>query len=132
MKQRHGQVFRFVVVGTAAAVVHLLVVTALVRLLGWQPLLANVAGWLLAFWVSFIGHYGWTFHGTVLTATASAKRFLVLSAGGFLANECLYAMALRWSTQRFDLLLVGVLLVTAVLTFLASRFWAFQGSGHLP
>ena len=132
MKHGSRQLLRVIVVGTAAATVHLAIVTALVRLAGWPPLIANVAGWLLAFWVSFIGHFGWTFRGTVLTASASARRFLVLSAAGFLVNESMYALALRWSAHRFDLLLGLVLLVTAVLTFLASRLWAFQGSARGP
>jgi putative flippase GtrA len=128
VRRHHGQVARFVVVGTLAAAVHLLVVMALVRWLGWVPLAANLAGWLVAFWVSFFGHYGWTFRGTTLVVAASAKRFFVLSASGFLVNEALYATALRWSGLRFDLLLAGVLIVMAVLTFVASRLWAFRGS----
>jgi putative flippase GtrA len=129
---RYRQLRRFIVVGCAAALVHLLIVTALVRLVGWPPLVANIAGWLVAFWVSFIGHYGWTFQGTVLTASTSARRFLLLSASGFLVNEGLYAAALHWSRHRFDLLLVCVLLVTAVLTFVASRLWAFEGTARPP
>lgn len=132
MTRHRRQVIRFVVVGCAAAAVHLSVVTVLVRLAGAAPLAANVAGWALAFWVSFIGHYGWTFRGTVLTRSVAARRFVLLSATGFAVNEGLYALALHWSALRFDLLLVVVLLVTAVLTFLASRVWAFQGSGHWP
>lgn len=123
-----GQVARFVVVGAMAAAVHLLVVMALVRWFGWLPLAANPGGWLVAFGVSFAGHYGWTFRGNNLTAAASAKRFFVLSAGGFVVNEALYAVALRWSEYRFDALLTAVLIVMAVLTFVASRLWAFPDS----
>lgn len=125
----HGaQVVRFVVVGAMAAAVHLLVVMGLVRWLGWLPLAANPGGWLVAFGVSFAGHYGWTFSGSHLSAAASARRFFVLSASGFVVNEALYAVALRWSAYRFDALLAAVLIVMAVLTFVASRLWAFPGS----
>ena len=128
LRRHGGQLARFVVVGAMAAAVHLLVVMALVRWLGWLPLAANPCGWLVAFWVSFVCHYGWTFKGSHLTAAASVKRFFVLSAGGFVVNEALYAAALRWSEFRFDGLLAAVLIVMAVLTFVASRLWAFPGS----
>jgi putative flippase GtrA len=129
MKRHHAEVARFIVVGTAAAAVHLLIVMMLVTWLRWQPLGANLCGWLVAFWVSFFGHYGWTFRGSALGVSASARRFFVLSAGGFAVNEALYAAALRWSALRFDWLLACVLVFMAVLTFVASRLWAFRGSG---
>ena len=128
MTPSQRQLLRFIVIGTAAAAVHLAVVTLLVRLGGLRPLLANVAGWAVAFWVSFMGHYGWTFRGTVLTRNASARRFVLLSGAGFAVNESLYALALDTSTLRFDVLLALVLLATAVITFVASRWWAFRGS----
>ena len=131
MTATQRQLARFIVVGTGSAAVHLGIVAMLVRLAGWVPLVANLAGWMVAFWVSFIGHYGWTFRGTVLTKRASAQRFVLLSASGFLLNEGLYAMTLRWTAQRFDVLLAFVLVVTAVATFVASRLWAFRASTPL-
>jgi putative flippase GtrA len=134
MKHHLGQAGRFVVVGTVAAAVHLLVVKVLVQWLGLMPLVANLGGWMVAFWASFLGHYRWTFkggsQGTALAPATSAKRFFLVSAVGFVVNEALYAAALRWSAWRFDWLLAGVLIVMALLTFLASRLWAFRGSGH--
>lgn len=121
-----GGIARFVLVGTAAAAVHWGVVVLLVEHAGWRPLLANVLGWLIAFSVSFSGHYRWTFgnHGAPLLR--SAGRFFAVSACGFAINEVAYALLLRWSALRYDLVLAVVLIAVAGGTYVVSRHWAFR------
>lgn len=116
----------FVAVGTAAAAVHWLVVVAVVESWRWPPLLANVLGWLVAFGVSFGGHQRLTFGDRAAPVRQAAIRFFGLSAAGFAVNEAAYAALLRLTTQRYDLLLAGVLLGVAVITYLLSRQWAFR------
>lgn len=125
MKRLIRQLFWFVVVGTISALVHWLVVVALVSQFSLSPLLANVGGWLIAFAVSFTGHYQLTFrhHGTA--ALAAMRRFFALSAAGFLINETAYALLLAYTTINYEWLLAGVLIGVAFLTFVASKFWAF-------
>lgn len=107
---------------------HWCVVVALVSRLGWWPLVANVAGWLTAFTVSFAGHHRWTFRGHGGAAGASARRFFLVSAGGFVTNEAAYAWLLRDGAHRYDLALAVVLAAVAVVTYLLSRHWAFLRS----
>jgi putative flippase GtrA len=57
MKKLSHQLSLFVLVGIGASIVHWLVVVALVSQASWAPLVANVIGWLIAFVVSFTGHY---------------------------------------------------------------------------
>lgn len=124
--QAHGHIAWFVLVGTAAAAVHWGVVVMLVEHAGWRPLLANVAGWLIAFGVSFSGHHRWTFRSHGAPIWRSALRFFALSAGGFSINEAVYAVLLHWTGLRYDLVLGGVLVAVAVGTYLLSRHWAFK------
>jgi putative flippase GtrA len=121
-----GRIDRFILVGTAAAAVHWGTVVALVALLGWKPLVANVAGWLLAVGLSFLGHHRLSFqdHGAAL-APAFA-RFFAVSAGGFAINEAAYALLLHWGVLRYDLGLAAVLVAVAGLTYLLSRHWVFR------
>ena len=121
-----GRVARFVLVGTAAAAVHWSVVVVLVEHAGWRPLLANVLGWLIAFSVSFSGHYRWTFRHHGVPLWRSAGRFFVVSACGFAINELAYALLLRWSALRYDLVLAAVLMAVAGGTYLVSHYWAFR------
>jgi putative flippase GtrA len=115
----------FVAVGCAAAAVHWLVVVALVSQWQWRPLVANVVGWLVAFGVSFAGHFRLTFRGHVAPPGVSAARFFAVSAAGFAVNECAYALLLRGRAQHYGALLALVLATVAVFTYLLARHWAF-------
>jgi putative flippase GtrA len=118
----------FIAVGCAAALVHWMTVVMLVRHSGAAPLAANVAGWAVAFCVSFAGQAGLTFRDQAAPLARSARRFLLVSLGGFALNEASYALLLHWSPLRYDLLLALVLVGVAALTYLLSRHWAFRGS----
>jgi len=122
------QVFRFVAVGCAAAATHWAVAVLCIAHAGLPPLVANVAGWLTAFVVSFAGHFRLTFRHADLAWRQAARRFFVVSASGFAVNECAYAWLLHASGIRYDLLLALILVAVAALTFIASRWWAFRRS----
>ena len=117
---------RFVVIGCAAAAVHLAVVRWLVGAQWLQPATANVLGWLVAFVVSFSGHFYWTFAQQGTTLWQALPRFFLLSAAGFAVNELAYVLALRFVPWRYDVLLACVLVGVAVGTFVFSKLWAFK------
>jgi putative flippase GtrA len=121
------RVASFVAVGCAAAAVHLGVVIALVDGFGQLPLAANIVGWLVAFVVSFSGHWLLTFRAQQAPLWRAARRFFTVSAAGFAANELAYALLLQWSAWRYDVVLAMVLIAVAVITYLLSSRWAFRG-----
>ena len=123
------QIGWFVATGCAAALTHWLVAVLCVRELGLAPLLANLAGWLVAFCVSFLGHYHFTFRHQRGPWASAARRFFLVSALGFGVNELSYAYLLRATTIRYDLLLAMILVALAILTFILGRFWAFRPKG---
>ena len=100
-----------------------------VELAGAPPLVANLIGWLVAFAVSFIGHYRLTFRHSRIPWTIAIRRFFLVSAAGFLVNEGAYAWLLHATALRYDVLLALILIGLAVLTFVVSRLWAFR---HKP
>lgn len=116
----------FIAVGTAAAAVHFGVVVALVEAGVAVPLVANIAGWLVAFCVSFAGQHRFTFGDRAASARHAAPRFFLLSAAGFAANEAAYAVALRFFPVRYDVALAIVLVLVAVMTYVLSSAWAFR------
>jgi putative flippase GtrA len=118
----------FIAVGCTAAAVHFGVVVLLVEFTGLAPLLANVAGWLVAFIVSFCGQWRLTFRGSGAPWRQALRRFFLISLGGFSANEATYAVLLHFSALPYDLLLALVLVAVAVMTYLLSSRWAFRGS----
>lgn len=116
----------FIAVGCAAAATHWATVVACVEALHVPPLAANIVGWLVAFCVSFSGHYRLTFRHQATAWHVAARRFFCISAAGFLVNEAAYAWLLHRTALRYDVLLALILIGIAVLTFLFSRFWAFR------
>lgn len=128
MKQLIGQLSWFTAVGCAAALVHWLVVVALVKFVALTPLVANVIGWLVAFGVSFSGHHHLTFRLHNAPAWQAARRFFLVSATGFAVNEISYAYLLHFTKIRYDILLAAVLIVIAGFTFIVGRFWAFKSN----
>ena len=116
---------RFVVVGCTAAAVHWAVVVALVDG-GMRPLLANPIGWFVAFWLSWAGHHWLTFAHAQASAWRSLPRFALVSFAGFAVNEAAYAVLLHRTGLGYALALAIVLALVAVLTWIASRRWAFR------
>lgn len=118
----------FIAVGCAAAAVHFAMVVLLVSHGGWAPLVANVAAWLVAFCVSFAGHWLLTFSDRSAPLVRSAGRFFLVSLAGFSANETAYAILLALTGLRYDVVLVAVLVAVAFMTYFLSARWAFLRS----
>ena len=127
-KQLAAQIGWFVIVGCAAAATHWGVAVSCVSLAGLAPLVANIAGWLVAFCVSFTGHYQLTFRHQQAPLERAVVRFFLVSALGFAVNEAAYATLLRLTTVRYDVLLALVLIGIAGMTFILGRYWAFRHS----
>jgi putative flippase GtrA len=120
------QVVFFVAVGCAAGLTHMSVVALLVELLGWQPLVSNVAAFCVAFCVSFNGHSRLTFPQPPAQRLEACRRYAILAITSFTLNQTLYAYALQMFGARLYLpILAVVVLAVAVFTFAMSRIWAF-------
>ena len=121
-----GQVARFAVVGAAAAATHFVVAVACVRALRIDPQLANVAGFLVAFTISFLGQWRWTFAAHAAPLARALPAFFAVALGGFAANALAYRLLLTYTPLRYDVALALVLIFVAAMTFVLSRFWAFR------
>jgi putative flippase GtrA len=117
----------FAAVGTVAAAVHWAVAVLAVEQAGVAPAWANPCGWLVALLVSFTGHWRLTFRDRQVHPLRSALRFVALSATAFAVNAAAYGLMLRWGAVRYDVGLAIVLLLVAMLSYLASHHWAFAG-----
>jgi putative flippase GtrA len=121
----------FIAVGCAAAATHWAVAVTLVSQAGLAPPIANAAGWLIAFLVSFSGHYHLTFRHSGASWIRAAPRFFLISVLGFAVNETSYIWLLRVTSLPYDVLLAAILIAVAALTFLAGRLWAFHYGDNL-
>ncbi|MDY7577792.1 GtrA family protein [Herbaspirillum sp. RTI4] len=121
------RLLRFGIIGAGAAAIHYATVVALVETLAVAPLVANVAGFALAFWCSFFGHRHWTFGDhQVVSEGASARRFLMTALFGFALNEGLFYLLLHVAALRYEWALAIAVVVVAGVTYVLSRLWAFR------
>jgi len=116
----------FGAVGVLATFVHFVCVRGLVAVAEWRPLPANLVGWCVAFAFSFAGHFFVTFRSPQLRAATALRRFFAVAAMGFVANQTLYAMLIKYTSLRYDWAVIVVSLIVAGSTYLLSRMWAFK------
>ena len=136
------QAFWFTIVGATAALVHFVMLVLLVNVLSLSPAWANCGAFLVAFLVSFSGHFYLTFQysSTSISEQSDSKlppssasalqklaKWFLSSVAGFLLNQGLFVLGLTWIGDRYYVIIwfVVTALVT-VMTFLLGKLWAFK------
>jgi putative flippase GtrA len=118
----------FIAVGICAALIHLLIFTwlthATINIL--RPELANAAGFLVAFLVSFTGHRALSFENAGTTVRQSFLRFVITALAGFISNEITFVLLLRYAKLDPTLALLIAMVIAAGQTFILSRLWVFR------
>lgn len=119
--------FWFVLVGASAALTHMAVFTVVLLLAPtlW-PEIANVAGFLVAFLVSFVGHRRLSFQDAGTGLMQSFLRFAATAVAGFVTNEAVFIVLFRVLALPTWVALISGIVLSAVQTFVLSRFWAFK------
>ena len=119
--------FWFVLVGASAALTHMAVFTLVLFLVPtlW-PEIANVVGFLVAFLVSFVGHRLLSFQDAGTGLMQSFLRFAATAVAGFMTNEAVFIVLFRVLGLSTWLALICGIVLSALQTFVLSRFWAFN------
>ncbi|MDF7675920.1 GtrA family protein [Neisseriaceae bacterium ESL0693] len=118
----------FVVVGALAAGTHLTCLFIAVRFMHILPKYANILAFMLAFLVSFAGHYRLTFQATTQIWHQALWRWLCSAIIGFCLNQLLFLWGLHlFGQQQYLWTWLVVTLLVTLLTFLMGKFWAFHG-----
>ncbi len=124
------QGMRFGLVGIVATLTHVLIYIALVEATGTNPSAANAIAFVIAFAVSFVGHFRWTF----ATAHGANRRpwgrpllkFTLVALFGFLLNALAVYVVTDVAQASYLYATIFMLLVTPISVFLLSRLWAFS------
>ncbi len=137
------QALWFLAVGASAALVHFLVLISIVNFTTVTPAWANVGAFLIAFMVSFFGHFYLTFkqsnrsnennrHNNNIKSNRSKHlstlvKWFGSSVIGFIANQSLFVLGLNWFGERYYVLIWLIVTgVITVMTFALGKFWAFK------
>lgn len=128
LKTETASAGKFAVVGVLATLTHAAVAAGLLESGALPPLAANLCGYLVAFWVSFGGHYFWSFAHLRQEGTAvkSIVRFLIVSVSGFLLNTAILSLWLKLTPWSELMGLLFSIAIVPALTFMAARLWAFS------
>lgn len=125
-KQLISELLRFGIVGCSAAAVNIILVILIVEYLHWDPLLANIVGFGLAFFVSFFGHHYWSFGHLNKPVKHALPKFLLVALSGFAGTEFLYYIFYKIMLLHYVTALVLVLFIIPPVSFLISKLWAFR------
>ena len=120
-------IIRFGLIGIIAAMVHYATALLLFKMHVCSLVLANFFGFTLAFWVSYFGHFYFSFqtsagHGQAL------PRFIITALCVFLFNDGCVMMLTRFSHLSASIILVLAIILAAGFSFLINRFFAFKAS----
>lgn len=120
-----NRLFRFLVVGLVATATHFLVVIGAVEFSGVGATMANGLAWAVALFVSYFGHYRWTF-----TAAGAhlehLPRYVVVSLTGLSLNlSTVWLLNTQFGAHYLIATTLGVTL-SIIVTFTLSRLWAFS------
>ena len=147
LKSSSKQALWFLIVGACAALVHFLMLVSIVNVTGTRPALANIFAFLVAFIVSFIGHFYLTFrhsisdtivsnpnqdnssasYGTKTNTLHTLLKWFASSAAGFALNQGLFVLGLNWLGERYYMLIwLVVTVIITVMTFALGKLWAFK------
>lgn len=119
------RLFRFGIVGVAATVTHAGVLWALVESVSMRPSLATVIGFLIAFNVSYFGHYYFTFRSTEPHRRA-LPGFAATATAGAVLNWLIFVIATDFLQINYWIAF-GVAVVTVpIFVFFVSRRVAFD------
>ena len=117
--------YRFFLVGLAATFTHMFFIWLLINKALLNVYYANFYSFLIAFLVSFIGHFYWTFKERPQFVLAFLK-MLVVSISTFFLNT----LALTFFIEFFSFLDLNAALAAAsiapLLSFIGMRLWVFK------
>jgi len=117
---------RFSVVGIFATIIHISIAVLLITQNIQQPIIANLIAFMIAFIFSFSGQYYWTF-GSQISRQKALFRFFLVSIIGFIANNLTLLGFLTIDIIPEAHATMISALVIPIISYLLSRFWAFQG-----
>ena len=126
------QYLRFGAVGGAATLTHVATFVALIEIAGVQPMLANAIGFGIAVFVSFIGHFRWTFApqfgGTVgfrCRARTALVRFVVVALIGLALNSLAVYLVVDVLALPYGVAILVMVGPVPGVVFALSKLWAF-------
>lgn len=117
---------RFGVIGAVATAAHLAVAVSLVQGAAFDPIVANLCAFAVAFVLSFFGHHMWTFAESRVPRRVAMARFFTIALGAFALNNAVLVWLLRSGLIGPVAALIVAILIIPVASYVGARLWAFR------
>ncbi len=118
-----SQISKFGVVGLTATLTYSLVFMLALRVLLWSEQAGNLLGFVIAFSISWSGHYFWTFKAS---GFHTVPRFLITALCGYALNSFFVFVIITKLALPDFFVLPLMISITPTMTFLLARYWAFK------
>lgn len=118
------QLFRFGIVGGLATILNSLIFVLLVNWLHFRPLIGNFLAFLVAFLVSYFGHFLWTFKNKSHNRKKLVK-FLITSLIGLAINSGFVWIFMHHFHQSAYVTTIPMIFITPLFVFCINKFWVF-------
>ncbi|WP_022942804.1 GtrA family protein [Psychromonas hadalis] len=123
------QLVSFSIVGVGATLTHAVIFNLVFQQLQFHHFIANILGFCLAFLVSYLGQFHWTFKEQAIQLTDKRSAFVKFFKTALLG----FAVNLFWSFIILEFLqlhhyyyLALLTFVTPILIFVLNKFWVFK------
>lgn len=123
------QLTKFGAVGVLASLTHALIFHLLYTTVTNSHLIANVFAFLVAFVVSYAGHFHWTFRGEsqlIRSQGAAFFRFFRTALIGLAINLFFAQATISWLGLHHYVYLTCLFFVTPIVVFLLTKFWVMK------
>ncbi len=117
--------YRFIMVGLIATITHIFFVLWLFINSPLNVYVANICAFFIAFLVSFLGHYFWTFNGKAKFISALYK-MLVVSFSAFFLNMIMLTFFIKFFLFHQETAALAAALIVPLLSFFGMRLWIFS------
>ena len=122
------RLFRFGIVGVSATVTHAAILWALVETVQMRPSIATVIGFLVAFNVSYFGHYYFTFRSTEPHRRA-LPGFAATATAGAVLNWLIFVIGTDVLAWNYWIAFGISIVLVPIFVFFVSRRVAFDRAG---
>jgi putative flippase GtrA len=122
-------------VGLAATAAHVTIFSVLIEFWNITPMKANAIAFCMAFWISFFGHFYWTFAGGEDARRSLGNagiRFVFVALTGFALNSLVVYVVDHVLRLPYVYAILGMIFIVPLVLFLMSRYWAFNTIERRP
>ncbi|WP_171189044.1 GtrA family protein [Ruegeria sp. HKCCC2117] len=115
----------FCTVGALASVTHAVLGIVFVKTSQFAPFTANALGYCAGFFVSYFGHYRFSFASSAAHGK-TMPRFLVVSGAGLCLNQAIVFVAVDLGGLSYYVTLLIIFSVVPIATYILAKSWAFN------